>query len=430
MDPVLLAILAIAVMLAVLFARIPVSFAMLGTSFVGLLVINTPDQAVQLMSTTIYGQFSSITMVTIPLFILMGQVIFRTGMSAQLFDAAYKWFGFLPGGVAATTIATSIGFSAVSGSNAAATATMGSVALPEMKKYNYDPRLAGGSVAIGGIMGILTPPSTALIIIAVQSEQSITTLFRAALAPGLMVGAMLLVTVLIICVIRPELGPRGPRFGWKERITSLRGTVEVVVLFVLSIVGLFLGFFTPMEAAGVGALGAIVLGLITRTLTWKVLKTSVLETLRISAMVVLLVASAVVFGIFLSATRVPFELAAWVANLPLAPVVILLIVIGIYLVGGALMDAMGFLVISIPLIFPMMVTLGYDLVWFTILITLITTIGAVTPPVGINVFITAGVSPWVDTVQIFRGVMPFFIPLVIAIALLILFPGIVLFPVA
>lgn len=431
MDPVLLAVLAILVMLVVLFARVPIAFAMLATAFIGSWIMSSPDQALQLMSSTLYRQFSANTMVTIPLFILMGQIIFHTGMSTKLFNAAYKWFGFLPGGVAATTIATSIGFSAVSGSNAAATATMGSVALPEMKKYNYDPRLAGGAVAIGGILGILIPPSTALIIIAVQSEQSITTLFQAALLPGLMVGAMLLITVLAICLVKPDLGPRGPKFSWAERFTSLRGAIEVVVLFLISIVGLFMGLFTPMEAAGVGALGAIIIALIGRSLSWKIFWTAVLETLRISAMVILLVASAVVFGNFLSFTRVPFELAAWVSNLPVAPVVILLIVIGIYLLGGALMDAMGFLVISIPLLFPMMVALGYDIVWFTVLITLITTIGAVTPPVGINAFITSGVSnKWLDAVQVFRGVFPFFIPLGLAIGLFILFPDIILFPVS
>lgn len=430
MDPTLLAGLAIIAMLMALFARVPVAFAMLATALVGSMLLSSPAQALQLVSATLYRQVSANTMVTLPLFILMGQIIFQTGMSSKLFSAAYKWIGFLPGGVAATTIATSIAFSTVSGSNAAATATMGSVALPEMRKYNYDPRLAGGSVAIGGTLGILTPPSTALIIIAVQSEQSITTLFQAALAPGLLVGAMLLLTVLVVCAIKPDLGPRGPRFSWQERFTSLGGAVQVVVLFIVSIVGLFLGFFTPMEAAGVGALGAIVIGLVGRSLTWQVFLTAVMGSLRISAMVILLVASAVVFGNFLAQTRAPFELAEWVSNLPVDPVVILLIVIGIYLLGGALMDALGFLVISIPLLFPIMVTLGYDIVWFTVLITLITTIGAVTPPVGLNVFITSGVSDkWLDVVQVFRGVLPFFVPLTVAIILFIMFPNIILFAV-
>lgn len=426
MNTTVLAVTGIIAMIVLLFARVPVAFGVLAVGFLGSMVLTSPAESVQLVSASLFGQFSSNTMVTVPLFILMGQVIYQSGMSVKMFDAAYKWFGFLPGGVAATTVAASIGFSTVSGSNAATTATMGSVSLPEMRKYNYAPRLAGGSVAIGGLLGTIIPPSTGLIIIAVQSEQSITRLFQASLIPGLLTGAMLLITVFVIAWIKPEYGPRGPHFSWKERFTSLGGVAQVLALFVVSIGGLFAGLFTPMEAAAVGALGAVVIAMMSRSLTWKLLRTAVLESVRISGMVIFLVASAVVFGNFLSQTRTPFELAAWVADLPVAPVVILLVVIAIYLLGGAFMDALGFLVISIPLFFPLITALGYDIVWFTILITLTTTIGSVTPPVGMNVFITSGVSKkWLDTIDVFRGVFPFFIPLGTAMLLLVLFPGIV-----
>jgi len=306
---------------------------------------------------------------------------------------------------------------------------MGSVALPEMKRYNYDRRLAGGSVAIGGTLGILIPPSTALIIIAVQSEQSIATLFKAALAPGLLVGALLLATAFVIAWRRPELGPAGTKSTWSERFRSLGGVVEVVVLFLFAIVGMFVGLFTPTEAAGVGAAGAVIIALVTRQLTWERFWKSVIETLRTSAFVVLLVAGAIVFGRFLALTRLPFDLAEWVSELPVAPTVILLVVIAIYLVGGALMDALGFLVISIPIFFPLMTALGYDLVWTTIIVTLVTTIGAVTPPVGVNVFIVSGLDKTYDVVTVFRGVMPFYIPYALAIALFILVPDMILFAV-
>lgn len=425
-----MAILAIIAMIVMLFLRIPVAFGVLAAGLAGSMILSNPTQALQLASATLFNQFSANTMVTLPLFILMGQIIFQTGMSAKLFSAAYKWIGFLPGGVAATTIAASIGFSTVSGSNAAATATMGSVALPEMKKYHYDPRLAGGSVAVGGILGSIIPPSTALIIIAVQSEQSITTLFQAALVPGLLTGVLLLFTVLVISAIKPDLGPRGPRFSLQERVTSLSGAIPVAVLFLVVIGGLFLGFFTPMEAGGIGVLGAIVIAVIERSLTWTNLRESILGSVRLSGMVILLVASAVVFGNFLTQTRTPFELADWVSSLPVAPVIILVIVIIIYLIGGAFMDALGFLVISIPLFFPMLEALGFDIVWFTVILTLTTTIGAITPPVGINVFITSGVSNrWIDAVQVFRGVSPFFIPLTVSLILLLVFPEIIMFSV-
>lgn len=429
MSPTLVAIIGIVILLAVLFFRLPVSFAMLAVGFLGAVVLRGQDSALQLIASDLYRQFSSYTMAVVPLFILMGQVIFRTGMSTKLFDAAYKWVGHFRGGVAATTIIASMAFSAVSGSNSAATATMGSVALPEMKKYDYSPRLAGGAVAVGGTLGILIPPSTALIIIAVQSEQSIVALFSAALVPGILTGVMLLVATFVMTAINPKLGPAGPKATWGERFRSLTGALEVGVLFAVAIVGMFAGFFTPTEAAAVGAFGAIVISVISRTMSLKLLWQCIIETLRISAMVILLVASAIVFGRFLALSRVPFDLASWVANLPVAPFVVALIIVAIYLVGGALMDALGFLVISIPLLFPVMTELGYDIVWVTIVLTLVTTIGAITPPVGVNVFITAGLDKTLDVVTVFRGTFPFLIPFALMIVLFFVFPGIILFPV-
>lgn len=429
MSPTVVAIVGIVILLGILFLRLPVSFAMLFVGFGGAVVLSGQDSALQLLASDLYRQFSSYTMAVVPLFILMGQVIFRTGMSSKLFDAAYKWVGHFRGGVAATTILASIAFSAVSGSNSAATATMGSVALPEMKKYQYDQRLAGGAVAVGGTLGILIPPSTALIIIAVQSEQSIVTLFSAALVPGLLTGAALLIATFFMTALKPELGPAGPKATWGERFRSLSGALEVGILFTVAIVGMFAGFFTPTEAAGAGAFGAIIISLVTRTMTPKLFWQCIIETLRISAMVILLVASAIVFGRFLALSRVPFDLADWVANLPVAPFVVALIIVAIYLMGGALMDALGFLVISIPLLFPVMTGLGYDLVWVTIVLTLVTTIGAITPPVGVNVFITAGLDKTLDVITVFRGTVPFLIPFALMIALFFVFPGIIMFPV-
>ncbi|KIH99071.1 C4-dicarboxylate ABC transporter permease [Streptomonospora alba] len=429
MTPTLVAVLGIAIMLGILFLQMPVSFAMLGVGFLGAVLVSDVDSALHLMASDVYGQFSSYTMAVVPLFILMGQIVFRTGMSARLFGAAYTWIGHLPGGVAATTVAASIGFSAVSGSNSASTATIGAVALPEMKKYGYSQRLAGGAVAVGGTLGILIPPSTALIIIAVQSQQSITKLFQAALAPGLLVGVLLLATVFVMCWFQPRLGPPGPKATWRQRFTSLGGVLQVGVLFLVVIGGIFAGLFTPTEAAAVGALGAVVIGVAGRNLTWAVFWTSVIETLRISAMVILLVAGAVVFGRFLTLSRLPFELAAWVADLPVAPIVIVLAVLAIYLVGGAIMDALGFLVISIPLLFPLITGLGYDIVWFTVIVVLITTIGAITPPVGVNAFIAAGLDRSLDVVTVFRGSIPFLIPFAAAMAIFIAWPGTILFAV-
>jgi tripartite ATP-independent transporter DctM subunit len=424
-SPMVIALIAIAGMMVLLYLRMPVAFALMLTGFVGATYMLTPAAALQLLSSDLFRQLSSYGLSVVPLFILMGQITFRAGISDRLYATAYKWIGHLPGGVAATTILASIGFSTVSGSNSATTATMGAVALPEMRKYGYNPAFSGGSVAIGGTLGVLIPPSTALIIIAIQSEQSITRLFVAALVPGLILGALLVATALVVCRVKPELGPPGPKVGWAERIRSLGGVSEAVVLFGLVIGGLYLGWFTPTEAGAVGAFGAIVIALARRQLTVKSMWTAVVESLRISAMVVLLIAGAVVFGRFLSLTRLPFELAEAIGGLAVPATLIIVMILFVYLVGGALMDALGFLVISIPIFFPLALALGYDPVWFTIIITAVTTLGAVTPPVGVNVYIVSALDKTLDVLQTFKGTMVYYVPYALSIALFIIFPGII-----
>lgn len=427
MTPIALAVLSIVLLLVLIFLRMPISFALLTVGLGGMVLFAGPNAAIQLIASDVYRQTASFSIAVIPLFIFMGQVIFNSGMSTKLFNSAYKWLGHLPGGVAATTVAASAAFSAVSGSNSAATATMGAIAIPEMKRYGYDKKFAGGTVAIGGTLGILIPPSTALIIIAVQSEQSITTLFRAALFPGVLIGVLLVLIALFIAWRKPELGPAGPKATWGSRFRSLGGAVEIVVIFLFAVVGMFIGWFTPTEAAGVGAAGAVLIAVLTRSLTWAAFRRSVTETLRISSFVVLLVVGAVVFGRFLTLTRMPFELADSVQALPVAPTVVLLIVILIYLLGGALMDGLGFLVISIPLFFPLLSALGYDLVWSTIIVTLVTTLGAVTPPIGVNVFIVTGIDPDIAIIDTFRGVVPYFVTYAAAITAFIVWPDLILF---
>lgn len=429
MSPNMIALLGILVLFTLIALRMPIAFAMAGVGLMGMFMLSGMDASMQLVASDIFRQFSSLSMAVIPLFIFMGQVVFHTGMSSKLFDASYKWFGSMPGGLAATTLTSSALFSAVSGSNSAGTATMGAIALPEMKKYQYEKRFAGGTVAIGGTLGILIPPSTALIIVAVQAEQSISTLFRASLFPGFFITALLVVTAVAIAKLKPQLAPVGRKHAWGDRFSSLKGVIEIVVLFGVSVVGMLVGWFTPTEAAGVGAFGAIVIGLITRSLTWEKFRVATVETLRITAFVVFLVVSAVIFGRFLTLTRLPFSLATWAGELPVAPVVVLLLVILVYLIGGALMDGLGFLVLSIPLFYPLLGTLGYDLIWVTIIVVLVTTIGAVTPPVGVNAFIVAGLSKETSIIDVFSGVVPYYIPYVLAITAFIIWPSLIMFAV-
>ncbi|QBE48083.1 TRAP transporter large permease [Leucobacter triazinivorans] len=429
MNPETIALIGILLLFLLIALRMPIAFAMAGIGLLGMFMLTGAEASMQLIAGDVFRQFGTLSMAVVPLFIFMGQIVYHTGMSSKLFDASYKWFGALPGGLAATTLVSSAMFSAVSGSNSAGTATIGAIAMPEMKKYRYDRRFASGTVAIGGTLGILIPPSTALIIVAVQAEQSIATLFRASLFPAFVVTALLVATAFLRAGLTPSLAPRGPKYGWGERFRSLNGTVEIVILFGVSVIGMLVGWFTPTEAAGVGAFGAVAIGLITRQLTWEKFRIATVETLRITAFVVMLIVSAVIFGRFLTLTRLPFELAGWAADLPVAPVVVLLLVLGIYLVGGALMDGLGFLVLSIPLFYPLLETLGYNLIWATIVVVLVTTFGAVTPPVGVNAFIVAGIDRELSILDVFRGCLSYYLPYALAIAAFIIWPSLILFAV-
>jgi len=406
--------------------RMPVSFAMILAGFMGNAYMISTDAAIYMLATNVWGQLSSYGLSVIPLFVFMGQLAYHSGITERLYNAAYKWVGRLPGGLASTTILSSAGFAAICGSNSATSATMGTIALPEMERYGYDPALSTGSVAIGGTLGVVIPPSVVLIIIAVQTEQSIAQLFMACIVPGFFLTALFLATVFLLCIRNPGLGPKGPMADMKEKLISLTGVAEAMILFLLVIGGLYAGWFTPTEAGAAGSFGALLIGLVRRKLSKQEFVKAVAETIRISAMVVLLITGAVIFGKFLTVTRLPFELADWAASLNVPREAILLVVLLIYLVGGCLVDALGFLVVTIPIFFPLAQALGFDPVWFTVVITLVTTMGAVTPPVGVNVYIVSGLAPDVPIGTIFRGVSIFLVAYVICLVLLMIFPGIAL----
>jgi tripartite ATP-independent transporter DctM subunit len=423
MDPTLVAVIGLALMALLMLLGMPISFTMLAAGVLGNAYLLTPGAATHLLATNIWEQFSSYGLSVIPLFVLMGQFAYRAGTTERLYDAAYKWVGRLPGGLAGTTIAASAGFSAICGSNSATSATMGTIAMPEMRRYGYDPALSTGAIAVGGTLGVVIPPSVVLIVIAVQTEQSLLRLFVAAVVPGLILTALFLATIFWICKRNPALGPLGPQTTWGEKIRALTGVIEALLLFGLVIGGLYMGWFTPTEAGAAGAFGALAIGLLQRSLDFKGIVLSIVESVRISAMVVLLIAGAVLFGRFLTVSRLPFELAEWAATLPVAPFVILLVVLGIYIIGGMLMDALGFLVVTTPIFFPLGVALGYDPVWFTVILTIVTTMGAVTPPVGVNVFIVHGLAPEVPIHTIFRGVFYFMGSFALCILMMWVFPA-------
>lgn len=428
MSPIAVAILGLIFLFVLMALKMPVSFAMILAGFLGNAYIISTDAALYMLATNVWGQLSSYGLSVIPLFVFMGQLAFHSGITERLYDAAYKWVGRLPGGLAGTTILSSAGFAAICGSNSATSATMGTIALPEMKRYGYDQGLSTGSVAIGGTLGVVIPPSVVLIIIGVQTEQSITHLFIASIVPGIILTVLFLLTVLLLCMRNPDLGPPGPSTGTREKLISLSGAAEALILFALVIGGLYAGWFTPTESGAAGSFGALLIGMGRRKLSKQEFITAIAETIRISAMVVLLITGAVVFGRFLTVTRLPFELADWAGSLNVPREVILFVVLLIYLVGGCLMDALGFLVVTIPIFFHLAKTLGFDPIWFTVVITLVTTMGAVTPPVGVNVYIVSGLAPDVPIGTIFKGVSIFLIAYVICLALLMIFPEMTLSP--
>ena len=428
MSPVLIGILGLVVLLCLLAIRLPVGFAMALIGLSGFIFLVSPEGGLTMVARATWDQFASYHFSVVPLFILMGQFSFFSGISSRLYKSAYNWLGHMRGGLAMATIGACAGFAAICGSSTATVATMGAVALPEMKRFKYDPALATGSIAAGGSMGILIPPSVILIIYGIMTEQSIGKLFAAGFLPVLLESFLYIVTISIICRINPGLGPRGPNIPFKEKVTGLwGGTAETLAIFFLVIGGLFGGWFTPTEAAGVGAFAVMSLGIIMRRLNWKGFTDSVYTTTGTTAMILIIILGAIIFNKFIAVTRVPFALADWVVGLNLPPIVIMIMIIIAYLIGGCFMDSLGLILLTVPIFFPVAVKLGFDPIWFGIIITRVAEIGVITPPVGMNVYVMKGVAPDIPLSTIFRGILPFLAADVVSVGLLLTVPQIALF---
>lgn len=414
-------------MLVIFFLGVPVGFAMGIVGFIGFCHVVSVKAGVNMVSSVVWSTFSQHGLTVIPLFIFMGQIAFYSGVNEKLYNAAYKWVGHIRGGLAMATVMACAAFSAICGSNAATAATMSTVALPEMKKYNYDPRLSTGTVACGSTLGVVIPPSVVLIVIGLSTEQSIAKLFYGSVLPGMVLALLFMVTVYLVCSVHPEWGPVGPETGFAEKLKALSGSLEMVILFLLVMLGLFYGIFTPTEAGAVGSFFAVIIGIIRRGLNWKGFLASVSDTLRVSCMVIVIIAGAVIFGRFLAVTRIPYDIADWVVALPVPKTVIMIIIFVIYAIGGMFMDALALLLITISIFFPVAIQLGYDPLWFGVTITVITTLGAVTPPVGATAYVVAGMAKDVSLNEVFKGVTYFIPAYLICIFLLMLFPKIVTF---
>jgi C4-dicarboxylate transporter DctM subunit len=417
----------IGLLLLLFLLRFPVAFSMALVGFAGFAYLTGWEPALSLLAQDIFETFSSYPLSVIPMFILMGTFAFASGISRRLYDTAYAWVGHFRGGLTIATVLACAGFASICGSTAATAATMGQIALPEMKKYKYDSKLATGTVAAAGTLGILIPPSTIFIVYGIMTEGSIGKLFIAGVLPGAILTVFFVLTVGYLCVRHPELGPPGTPTTWAKKLRAFTGIVEAVVLFLMTIGGLFLGWFSPTQAGAIGAGGALLIGLGRGQLTWARFIDACKEGLRTSCMVLFIITGATVFGHFMAVSTIPFILAEWVANLPIPTMGIMGVIIFIYFLGGFFMDSMALVVVTIPIFFPLVMKLGFDPIWFGVIIVLVAEMGVITPPVGVNVFVIKGIAPDIPLHVIFRGIFPFLYGLILLTILLMVFPQIATF---
>ena len=427
MSPIVVGLIGIVVLIAVFLLGMPIGFAMAFVGFIGFSYLVSLPAGLSIIARDVFYNFSSYSLTVIPMFVFMGSIAFASGMSRRLYDAGYLLLGRLRGGLAMATVAGCAGFAAMCGSTNATAAAMGRVSLPEMKRYDYADSLATGCVAAAGSLGILIPPSTIFIIYGIMTEQSIGKLFVAGVFPGLLLAGLFTLVVALLCWRNPSLAPIGEVTSWNEKLSGLVGISEMLLLFIFVIGGLFLGWFSPTQAGGAGAAGALLIGLARRQLTWQGFLDAVKDALRITCMVMVIVTGAIIFGHFMAVTKIPLVLADWVVGLPLPTAAIMGVIVLIYLLGGCFMDALALITLTIPIFYPVVLALGFDPIWFGVIIVLVTEMGVITPPVGVNVYVIKGIAKDVPLETIFKGVLPFLGALLVAVGILMAFPQIATF---
>ncbi len=409
-----------------LFLRVPVWAALMLVGVIGNTIVGGWSSSFAILGTTAFDTSSAYTLSVIPLFILMGDVASSTRLSADLFNAARVLLSGIRGGLSVAAIGAAACFGAVSGSSVATAATMTKIALPEMRKAGYDDGLATGSIAAGGSLGILIPPSIILVIYAAIAEQSVPKLFAAALIPGLVLTTIYIIVALVIAHMRPEYAPTVANVTWKERLDALRQPWQFLLLFIVTIGGIYAGVFSPTEAAAIGAFGAILLGLVGRRLTVGQMVKAIEGTVITSALLFVIIIGATLFAYFIVQTQLPVLLSSFAQSMQLNALTVMIIIVIAYVIIGCFLEGIGMVLITVPVFLPLVVKFGYDPVWFSIIVVIVVELGLIHPPVGMNLFVIQAQAPDVKLTAIYRGIIPFLIAPFVLIALLLIFPELAL----
>lgn len=414
-------------MLILAFARVPLAMAMGLVGFCGLWWMRGLNPAMASVTSTVYESGFEYTLSVVPLFILMGNFVTRAGMSRELYRAAYTLVGHFRGGLGMATIMACAGFGSVCGSSIATAATMTKVAFPSMKEHGYSGQLAAGAIAAGGTLGILIPPSTILVIYGLVTETNIGKLFAAGFIPGILAVVMMCLTIAFLTWRNPELGPAAERSSWAERLSAFKDVWAVAVLFVVVMGGIYGGVFTTTEGAGIGAFGAFLIALFRGSLNFKITLEILTESARTTGMLFMILVGALVFANFMNFTSMPNDLKNLVSSYNISPMTVMIFICAIYIILGAAMEELSIVLLTLPVFFPLVVSLGFDPVWFGIIIVLVVMIGLISPPVGMNMFVVRNMLPELSTMTVFKGVLPFVYTLIAVLALLVAFPQIALF---
>ncbi|OPY74811.1 MAG: Sialic acid TRAP transporter permease protein SiaT [Syntrophorhabdus sp. PtaU1.Bin058] len=425
MNEITVGIIGLVVVLALFLTGIELAFAMALVGVAGFAYLISLPAALNVLAKDIFSVFSSYGFTVVPLFVLMGQIAYNAGIAKGLYNTAYKFIGHIPGGLAMATVGGAAAFGTITGSSSATAATFASIAIPEMDRYKYNKCLSAGVCASSGTLGSLIPPSVTLIVFGMITEQSIGKLFTASIIPGLIVAALFIAVIYISCKINPLWGPVGPAATWGERIRSFSKVIWVLLIFVVMIGGMTIGLFTPTEGGSVGTCAILLLSVLQKSIDFEGFKKSVVESMMMACMTLMLIAGSTIFGHFLTVTKIPMLAADWLAHLPLHPALVMLMILVLYLVGGSFIDDLAFMVLATPILYPAVLKLGYDPLWFGIILHIFVMIGIVIPPVALNVFIVKNLTK-MSFNDIYKGVYPFLSAMLAAAVLLFLFPQLAL----